>query len=271
MKEKETETSIDIFELLRAILKKWWIVLLCAIIGAGAMFGYAKFFKQQTYSATIKMYVNNKASITEGIKVSLSAGDINASTAIVKTYGVILQSQLVLDEVLERSGLEDKYTYGNLLGMLSVGSIDSTPVFGVTVTSANPDDAMILANTIAAVFPPQVSEIIDGSSAKIVDYATKASPISKRVTTMSLVGLLIGAAVAAVGIVIFDVLTNDTLESAEWLETAFADKYPTLAVIPDTTLRKSGKYGYNKYGKYGKYGYRYYSSGDKSDGKTNGR
>lgn len=271
MKEKETETSIDIIELLRAILKKWWIVLLVALIGAGAMFGYTKFFKTQTYSARVKMYVNNKASITEGLSVSLSAGDINASTAIVKTYGVILQSQLVLDDVLEKSGLDEKYTYGQVLGMLSVGSIDSTPVFGITVTCENPEDAMLLANTIAAVFPPQVAGIIDGSSAKIVDYATKASAISKRVPTMSLIGLLVGAVVAAAGIVIFDVLANDTLESAEWLETTYGGKYPTLAVIPDTVSKKSGKYGYNKYGKYGKYGYRYYSSSDKSDGKTNGR
>lgn len=271
MKNNETETTIDILEILRAILKRWWIVLLCAIIGAGALFGYTQFFKKQTYSATVKMYVNNKASISDSISVSLSSSDISASTSIVKTYGVILQSQLVIDDVLEKAGLENKYTYSQTLKMLSVGSIDGTPVFGVTVTCEDPNDAILLANTIASVFPPQVAEIINGSTAKIVDFATKASPISKRVPTMSLIGFLVGAVVAAVFIVIFDVLANDTLETAEWLESEYGDKYPTLAVIPDTTSGKSGKYGYNgKYGKYGKYGYRYYSASDKSDGKPAG-
>lgn len=264
MKNGENETTIDILELLRAILKKWWIVVLCALLGAGVMFGYTQFFKKQTYSATLKMYVNSKASISDSLSVSITSSDISASTSIVKTYGVILQSQLVLDDVLEKAGLDNKYTYSQTLKMLSVGSIDGTPVFGVSVTSESPEDAILLANTIAQVFPPQVAEIINGSSAKIVDYATKASPISKRVPTMSLIGFLVGAVAAAAFIVIFDVLVNDTLDSADWLETEYGDKYPTLAVIPDTMVKKSGKYGYNKYGKYG---YRYYSGYDKSDGK----
>lgn len=266
MRNEENETTIDILELLRAILKKWWIVLICALLGAGLMLGYTQVIKKRTYSATVKMYVNNKASISESISVSLSSSDISASTSIVKTYGVILQSQLVIDEVLERSGLDNKYTYEEMIKkMLTVGSIESTPVFGVTVTSESPEDAILLANTIAAIFPPQVAEIIDGSSAKIVDYATKATPISKNTATLTLVGFLVGAIIAAGLIIVFDVLINDTLESAEWLETEYGDKYPTLAVIPDTTAKKSGKYGYNN-----KYGYRYYS-GDKSDGRPSGR
>ena len=269
MRENENETTIDLMQILRAILKKWWIVLICALVGAGVLFGYTQFFKKQTYSATLKMYVNNKASISESLSVSLTSSDISASTSIVKTYGVILQSQLVLDDVLEKSGLETKYTYEKTLNMLSVGSIDSTPVFGVTVTSESPEDAILIANTIAQIFPSQVADIIDGSSAKIVDYATKATPISKKVPTMTLIGFLAGAVLAAVLIVVLDVLVNDTLEEADWLETQFGSKYPTLAVIPDTTAKKSGKYGYNKYNN--RYGYRYYSGSDKSDGKTNGR
>ena len=265
MKNDENETTIDILEILRAILKKWWIVVLCALIGASALFGYTQFIKKRTYSATLKMYVNNKASISDSISVSLSSSDISASTSIVKTYGVILQSQLVIDEVLEKAGLDDKYTYEQTVKMLTVGSIDSTPVFGVTVTSESPGDAILLANTIAAVFPPQVADIIDGSSAKIVDYATKATPISKNTATLTLVGGLAGALIAAAFIVIFDVLVNDTLDSADWLESEYGDKYPTLAVIPDTTVKRSGKYGYNKYG------YRYYSRYDKPDGKPSGR
>ena len=268
MKENETETTIDILEILRAILKKWWIVLLCAVIGASVLFGYTQFFKKQTYSATVKMYVNSKASISDSLSVSITSSDISASTSIVKTYGVILQSQLVLDDVLEKAGLDDKYTYAQAVKMLTVGSIDGTPVFGVTVTSEDPNDAMLIANTIASVFPPQVAEIINGSSAKIVDYATKASPISKRVSTMTLVGFLAGAVLAAAAIVILDVLANDTLESADWLESEYGSKYPTLAVIPDTTVKKTGKYGYDRYGKYG---YRYYSGYDKSGGKPTGR
>ena len=102
-------------QILRAILKKWWIVLICALVGAGVLFGYAQFFKKQTYSATLKMYVNNKASISESLSVSLTSSDISASTSIVKPYGVILQSQLVLDDVLEKAGLDKKYTYKDIL------------------------------------------------------------------------------------------------------------------------------------------------------------
>ena len=46
--ENQEEGQIDLLEIIHVMLRKWWLIVLCGIIGAGALGVYTKFFVDTT-------------------------------------------------------------------------------------------------------------------------------------------------------------------------------------------------------------------------------
>ena len=122
----------------------------------------------------------------------------------------------------------------------------------------------MIANTIAKILPDRISEIVDGSSVRIVDYAIipshRSSPSMVKNTAM---GILAGGFLAAAWVVVRFLLNDKSkmmIQSADDLRAAYPDMM-VLAMIPD--MRVSDK----KNGYYSNY---YYSSDADSKKKKEG-
>ena len=62
-----------------------------------------------------------------------------------------------------------------LKGMIQTESVNETEVFSITVTCDDPHEAEHIANTIARVLPDKISNVVEGSSVRVVDYAVVPS------------------------------------------------------------------------------------------------
>lgn len=249
---KDGETyEIDIMRLVGAVLKRWWLLLLTAIIGAVAMFGYTRYFVTPMYSAQALMYVNNNNLSVAGQSIKVSSSDLNTASRLVDTYIVILKTRLTLEEIIDRTGVS--YSYEALKGMISAASVNNTEVFSVTVTSADPNEARILANAITQVLPDKVSDVIDGCSVRTVDLAvTPRGPVSPNTNRNVTIGFVIGLAFGIAVAILLEFL-NDDIQSEEWLAATFGEDIPLLAVVPDGNYAGHSYYRYGKYGKYKNY------------------
>ena len=265
MENNESKISINILEVLKDFLHKWWIVLIASVVGACALFIYTFFTTEQKYTATAKMYVNN-SSVSSSISdvldsvQSISSGNLQASRTLVSSYAVIMKTHLILDDVLNTAETEEEYTYDQLVNMISVGAVNNTEVCYISITCANSNDAKLLANTTLHVFKDQIGGIINGSSAKIVDYAVETTPVSRGFTKMALIGFAVGFVLSLVVIFLVDFYISDTFQDSDALKQCLPDDIPVLSVIPDTDTSNTGKYGYyKKYGHYSNdYTYSYY-------------
>lgn len=264
MNEEKDNYEFDILQMLVALLRKWWLVLLCALLAAVLTFGYTFCFVTPMYTARIMMYVNNSSisSVSQSIS-SITSGDITAAKTLVDTYCVILETRLTINDVIDEAKKEIdgfNYNYNSLCSMISAGAVNSTEVFYVDVKSSKPEEAMKIANIIARVLPNNIQKVVEGSSVKVVDYAeTPSQRSSPSYTKNTLLGFIVGAAICIVG-VLLAYRFNSVIQSEEWLLTTFGDEIPLLSVIPDTNSRGKRRYGkYGGYYKYG-YGYGYYSS-----------
>ena len=251
MSEKKTqqEYEIDLLDLARAMWSHIVAIVLAAVVCAGLAFGYTKLLITPTYKANALLYVNSSDISVAGSKLSISASDLTAAKSLVDTYIVI---RTTLNDVIEQSGVS--YSYDQLKKMISASSVNSTEIFSVEVTSTSPQEAELLANTIARVLPEKIASVVDGSSVRIVDTAVvpskKAAPSTGKNTML---GFLLGA-VLACGAVVVLYLMDDKIHSADYLLSAY--DIPMLAVIPDLT--QDGDDGY--------YGYGYGSAGRKERG-----
>ena len=238
MGKKNEYYELDLLQLLRALWRKAWAIVLAAVIGGGLAFSYAAFLVTPLYEADAQMYVNN-SSISVG-STSFSLSDLSAAQSLVDTYIVILNSRDTLNEIIRETGVD--YTYKELASMLSAEQVNSTEVFSITVTSADPQEAELIANAIVEVLPDRISDIVDGSSVRVVHYAIvpseKASP---NITMFTAIGMLLGIAISCIVIIVQ--LVNDTLIHTEDYLTETYD-LPVLAVIPNLYEDSKNDYYY---------------------------
>ncbi len=231
MTERETvvrkETEIDLQKLFSLYLQRWWIIVLCLVIGGLAMMIYSMNFITPLYRSSVTFYVNNSRA-SQPVE-SISNANLVASQQLVNTYITILKSDSVMSKVVEKLGEEDM-TVQTLKDMISVSQVDETELFKVYVSSPDPERAASIANCIASVAPEQLEYYVEGSSTKVIDYAVvpdhKYKPSITRYTEL---GALAGAVIAVAVITLIHVLDVRIKEESDLTE-LFA--YPVLGKIP---------------------------------------
>lgn len=235
MESKEETIEIDLLALARAIWKQIWLVIAAVVIGTGTAFGYAKLLITPLYEAKAMLYVNNSSISVGNTSFSISSGELSAVQSLVQTYIVILKSRQALNTVIEEANLP--YTYEQLSAMINAAAVNDTEIFEITVTDADPEEAELIANTIAEVLPDKIADIVEGSSVRIVDYAVvPAYPVSPSVVRYAMIGFLLGG-VISVGIIVLMELLNDSIRSEDYLIQTY--NLPVLAAVPSMVSRSS--------------------------------
>lgn len=231
--------EIDLLKLLLAYLHKWWLILLCTLIAGGGALLYTVELVVPQYRASITVYVNN---VRSGERVEyVSGSNLQASQQLVSTYSKIITSDTVLTEVAKEAGLD--YTPDTMRGLLSTEQLGDTELFKVYITHTDPKEAARIANIVANVAPARIEGIVEGSSTKIIDYATvPVQPSSPSYVKNTAVGALLGC-VLAVGYVTLRCLLDVRIKDEEDITALFA--YPVLGQIPhfEQNAGKRSTYG----------------------------
>ena len=240
----ETEDTIDLLHLAQVLWRNILAIVLAGLIFGAAAFVGTKVFVTPLYNSRALLYVNNSNLSLGGSKVSISTAEISAAKSLVDTYTVILKTRMTLDEVIAQSGVS--YTYEQLKDMISAASVNGTEVFYVDVTSPDPAEAELLANTIALVIPDKIASIVDGSSVRIVDYAVRpARQTSPNCTKNAVLGAMLGVVLTCGLLIVLDLL-DEQIHDTDYLANTYGD-IPVLAVIPDLlTKSKSSYYNYHQ-------------------------
>ena len=248
MNKNNDEIEIDLIKLVKTLWQKALVIILIAVIMATATFAVTLLFITPQYQATASLYVNNSSFSFGASSFSISSSELSASSSLVNTYIYILKSRTTLEDVISTADIP--YNYEQLAKMISAKAVTGTAAFDVTITSTSPTEAELIANTIAQVLPERISEIVDGSSVRIVDYAiVPAHRASPSFTKNTIIGFLVGGILAAAVVVIKFLIDeqNDVLiHSADELRELYPD-ITVLALIPDMRLSEKKGYYYSSY------------------------
>lgn len=247
-KQNNDVFEIDLLKLFRVLWRRALVIILVALLAASAVFAVTLFFIEPTYQATASFYVNNSSISIGSMNYSISAGELSASSTLVNTYIYILKSRTTLEDVIEKASLP--YTYKELDELISTKAVTGTAAFDVTVTTGSPTESELIANTIATVLPERITEIVDGSNVRIVDYAiVPAHRAGPSYSKNLIIGFLAGAVLAA-GIItvrfIVDEQNDVVIHSADELRQLYPD-IKVLAMIPDMRLSEKKGYYYSSY------------------------
>ena len=98
--------KIDLAKLITFVLKRCWLIVLCAELGFGAMYIYTTRFLPDTYTASGTMYVNNGNPNMEQYQYT-NSNDLDSAVQLIDTYLIVVKSEKVMSAVVER--LSDQY------------------------------------------------------------------------------------------------------------------------------------------------------------------
>ena len=232
--------DFDIIQIAKLLLRKAWIIALCAVLAVAIGISAAFFFVTPKYSSSVMLYVNNRSTSAsvEKIAAGLSSSDLSVAQSLVETYIVILRTRNTLNEVIEKSGVN--CSYEDLNEMITAEAVNGTEVFSVTVTSEDPEASRLLAKTIGEVLPTKISNIVVGTSAKLVDNAiVNKNQVSPNYIVCAIISFLAGAILGCAIIIIRDI-TDDIIRSEDYLLQNY--DVPVLAVIPNLSAESHSSY-----------------------------
>lgn len=228
--KRNDEVEIDLQRLVFAVMQKprqvFITAVLCAVI---ALLGTVCLVKPQ-YQASVMFYVNNSALSAEGVTHGITSADIMASKSLVDSYLVILNTETTLTQVIGYADVDR--TVGDVQEMIEAAAVNGTEIFQVVVTAEDDEEAESIAKAIAYVLPNRISEIIEGTSAKLVDTVeAESEPIYPAYVKNTVLGLLFGILLSATVIVLRE-LFDSTIKCEE--DITKTTRYPILAAVPYT-------------------------------------
>lgn len=235
----EEQREINLFELIEALWKRVGIIVVCTSLAAILAFGVTLFLITPKYQADVLIYVNN-SSASSGSTDIIDSGEITAAKSLVDVYIIIAKMRSTLEAVIAETGVDLKYEA--LSEMITAVAVDDTEIFRLTVTDSDPQRAALIANTLADLLPEKIAKIVDGSSVRIMDYATvptsKSSPsYSKNVMIGAVMGLVLCS-----GVIVLIEILDDKIKNADLLVQRY--EVPLLAEIPDLYAKKHSTYKY---------------------------
>lgn len=255
MKEQNDYAEIDLLALMRAVLKRAWIVILATLLLGVMAYGYAAMFVKPVYTSQAQMLVLSSSTVSGDGRTPTSA-ELYAAQQLATAYMIILRSTPTMERVIEKVGLT--ISPEALKGMVKTQSVQDTEIFQVTVTASSPQLAKDIADAIVEVFPERIREAYPGSVLNAVERPSlPKGPSAPNKRYYALVGAFLGFAMSCLVVILLDI-NDDVISSTDYLTKNY--DIPILSVIPDLADSSDSGYGYH-------YGYYYYSSREQSEGE----
>ncbi len=256
--QQEKETEIDWMNVLTAILRRWWIVLICLIVGAGTGYGLGTMAYVPTYESRAVYVVSYSGDNYNNNASALAASSSFMPGILYNCTEILSQNkffQLIADDLNE--GLAP-----GAPGYISPATVQSCIRYSytaetgsliyVTVNTGNPELTDRIIHSVIAHLTGYIGEtyILAGKDTmefSLVNTPEKPNgPVASNTKTMytALGGVLLAG--ACIVILALISILDDRIKKEEDLKNRF--NAPVLGTIPNFFDPEIVKGGYYRYG-----------------------
>ena len=226
MMKEQDKFEIDVFQLVKVIWKRKFLIVLTAIIAGLAAFAYSSFVIKPQYTSTTRIYVVNR---NQADKPGLTNQDLQAGAYLVKDYREIILSQDVLEKVVADQKLTmDAKTLGR---KVSVTVPADTRIVSISVRDGNPEEASRIANALREVAAQKIISVTRVSDVTTLEEARPAtSPSSPNIRRNTMMATIAGVGFVTVIVLLVELL-DDRVKRPEDIEEVM--HISLLGVIPN--------------------------------------
>lgn len=252
-KQNNNEIQINLGALFSYVFRKWWILLICLVVGVAGGFTFGKLTETTTYTvkATYIVYYDGT-----GDSFGDQSKDQSGVSSILAGCKEISQQNRFYKAVAAELNSSGDYDveYGDIAANLTftTSSLSSMGNFiYVTVTSGDADYSYDLMNAVVAIYPDYIRANYNmASDASLIfslanDIERPSPVVNSEKTKYTIIG---GAGLAVLAVVVLAVIyLVDTRVKGESELTA-TYQIPVLGAVPDFYDKQLNKkaYGYKE-------------------------
>lgn len=186
---EEEDDEIDLGELFFVLRRHLLVLILCAVIGAAAAFGYTDLLITPQYESSSMIYIFSKTTTIS------SVADLQIGSQLTVDFEILGTSRPVLEKVI--SDLKLNTTYEDLLKTITITNPTDSRIIRVTVQNPDPKLACDIANSVADNLAARVAQVIDTDKPSSVEEAVPAEkPISPSIPKNTAMGMIAGLLLA---------------------------------------------------------------------------
>lgn len=167
MEQMDREVELDLRELIYMIRRRLWFIILTVVLAVGSSGVISLFVLEPVYKASTTIMVGKPADYIEGNQLQIQ--DLNLNQRLARTYGEIVKSRRVSEDVI--SQLKLNISPQQLKNKTSVDLVKDTEFITISVTDTNPELATVIANKMAEVFRDRVMDIMKVDNVQVLDDA----------------------------------------------------------------------------------------------------
>lgn len=220
--------ELDLAYILDILKKRWWIVVLSAILCAALAMSYSKFFVTPMYRSTAIVYVEPIIE-TQTYSISAESAGFSYAQRIIASDIEILKTGDFFSDVSD--AINNKYSAAQLASMVSYTAIENTLLFSYSSVAETPEDALNIANAIKELAPDKLSIISTASTAKVVDPPVLAkSAFNNNGAQLTALGFVLGV-VLSLGILILVEMLDIRIKSEDDFHNTY--EIPVLGSVPN--------------------------------------
>ena len=225
MKEQD-KFEIDVFQLVKVLWKRKFLIVLAALVAGLAAFAYSSFVIKPQYTSTTRIYVVNR---NQADKPGLTNQDLQAGAYLVKDYREIILSQDVLEKVVADQKLTmDAKTLGR---KVSVTVPADTRIVSISVRDGNPEEASRIANALREEATQKIISVTRVSDVTTLEEARPAtSPSSPNIRRNTMIATIAGVGFVTIIVLLVELL-DDRVKRPEDIEEVM--HISLLGVIPN--------------------------------------
>ena len=150
--------ELSLWDIVQLLLKKFYWLLLAGILAAAGVYAVVTLLITPTYESKVSFYVYNSANNTQQTG-TINNSDLQAAESLATTYSKILESNSVLDAVLEDLNVDGRLSRKELSKMIEVSVVSNTQLLEVVVTSTDAQFACRIADSFGKVAPTEIVRI----------------------------------------------------------------------------------------------------------------
>ena len=218
----QDEVEINLVDLFLALKQKWWALILGLLLGLLLAGIYTWGIQKPTYTASSMIYMRGAGTTVASFQ------DLQIGAALTQDYEIIFTSRPVLQEVIERLGLD--IDYKQLATQIEMSNPTDTRILTVSMTGTDAQQAADIVNTLVEVSIDSIKEIDSQEPYLVEEAVADWDPVGPSATKNLAVGGLLGLCLVA-GYLILMYVWNDKIRTSEDVERGIG--LPVLCMVPE--------------------------------------
>lgn len=229
----ENELEIDLGRCFRALLKKWWLMAVMAVLFGIAGLALTLEKEDDIYSATSSVYVmsTESYSLTQvGITAMNAYADVATSMKVCERAALLMGSENVTGEEIMKA---TSVSTGEETAVSSYIQQNST-ILTISCQSGNPVEAMEMAQAVAEAFVMEMENITGTDAVRLLDkpYAYETVYDATQHQWMIRIVTFLFGGVFAAAIIVFGEIFDTKARTIR--ECTMGGELPVIGIIPVT-------------------------------------